>query len=56
VWPGGGRVWTLVSDAPDDVVLRAVAALPHDDLPRDGLRARLARGLARLGSMLNPFS
>ena len=56
VWAGGGRVWTLVSDAPDEVVERAVAALPHEDLPATGLRARLGRGLARLGAMLSPFA
>jgi sigma-E factor negative regulatory protein RseB len=55
VWAGGGRVWTLVSDAPEDVVLEAVAALPRDDEPDDGVRTRLGRGLARLGGMLNPF-
>jgi sigma-E factor negative regulatory protein RseB len=59
VWSGGGRVWTLVSDAPDDAVDAAVAALPHDALPPDGdsgWRARLARGAARLAAALNPFS
>jgi sigma-E factor negative regulatory protein RseB len=56
VWAGGGKVWTLVSDASDEVVQRAVAALPHADLPRAGLRARLGRGMARLGAMLNPFA
>ncbi|HWG93289.1 MAG TPA: sigma-E factor regulatory protein RseB domain-containing protein [Mycobacteriales bacterium] len=56
VWAGADRVWTLVSDAPEPAVTAAVAALPHADLPDDGLRARLARGLSRLGSWLNPFS
>jgi sigma-E factor negative regulatory protein RseB len=56
VWAGGGRVWTLVSDAPDDVVTRQVAVLPHDAIPDDGPGARLVRGLSRLGAMLNPFS
>ena len=55
VWGGEGRVWTLVSDAPSATVHDAVAALPGDLAPRDGVRARLARGLARLGGMLNPF-
>lgn len=55
VWSGGGRVWTLVSDASADAVHDAVAALPRDPAPRDDLRARLARGLARLASLLNPF-
>jgi sigma-E factor negative regulatory protein RseB len=55
VWAGGGRVWTLVSDAPEDAVRAAVAALPRDEAPDDGLRSRLGRGLGRLGGMLNPF-
>lgn len=55
VWGGGGRVWTLVSDAPAASVRDAVAALPRDQAPGTGLRSRLGRGLARLGGMLNPF-
>jgi sigma-E factor negative regulatory protein RseB len=58
VWAGGGQVWTLVSDAPDDAVAAAVGALPHAAMPAEdtGLRARLARGLSRLATALNPFS
>ena len=55
VWGGEGRVWTLVSDASWPIVRDAVAALPGDLAHRDGVRARLARGLGRLGGMLNPF-
>lgn len=55
VWSGGGRVWTLVSDAPAQAVRSAVAALPRDPAPDEGLRTRLRRGLSRLGEMLNPF-
>lgn len=57
VWPGGGRVWTLVSDAPDDAVALAVGTLPHEALPDtgEGWRARFTRGLTRLGEALNPF-
>ena len=55
VWSGGDKVWTLVSDAPHASVRSAVAALPRDPAPDDGVRTRLARGLARLGGMLNPF-
>ena len=55
VWAGGGSVWTLVSDAPEESVRAAVAALPRDPAPDSGLAARLSRGLARLGGMLNPF-
>ena len=55
VWAGEERVWTLVSDAPDAAVQDAVGALPHDPVPEEGWRARLSRGLQRLGSWLNPF-
>ena len=55
VWGGGGRVFTLLSDASPAVVRAAVSALPHDKAPRSGMLARLGRGLARLGSWLNPF-
>jgi hypothetical protein len=55
VWSGGGSVWTLVTDAPEAAVRAAVIALPRDPAPSNGLPARLARGLARLGGMLNPF-
>lgn len=55
VWSGGGHVWTLVSDAPAAAVLEAVAVLPHDPPPDDGVVARLGRGLRRMGGMLNPF-
>lgn len=55
VWGGGGLVYTLLSDAPQEAVAAAVAALPHDRPPRTGLLARIGRGLARVGSWLNPF-
>jgi sigma-E factor negative regulatory protein RseB len=55
VWAGGGRVLTLVSDAPDAAVVAAVAALPHDPPPDPGLLGRLRRGVSRLASWLNPF-
>jgi sigma-E factor negative regulatory protein RseB len=56
VWGGGGAVWTLVSDAPSDVVRDAVATLPRDRAERDGLLARLGRGVGRLASALSPFA
>ena len=55
VWSGGGAVWTLVSDAPAAVVRDAVATLPRDRAERDGVLARLGRGVGRLASVLNPF-
>jgi sigma-E factor negative regulatory protein RseB len=58
VWAGGGRVWTLVSDAPSEAVAEAVRSLPHEALPVTGAGwgSRLARGAARLAGALNPFS
>jgi sigma-E factor negative regulatory protein RseB len=55
VWAGGGRVWTLVSDAPESAVFAAVEALPHDAVADQGVRARFGRGVSRLGGWLNPF-
>ncbi len=55
VWGGGGAVWTLVSDAPSDVVRDAVATLPRDRAERDGVLARLGRGVGRLALALSPF-
>ena len=55
VWGGGGRVFTLLTDAPPESVRDVVKALPHDRAPRTGFLARLSRGLSRLASWLNPF-
>ena len=55
VWGGSGRVFTVLTDAPPDAVRAVVQALPHDRAPKTGVLARLARGIARLGSWLNPF-
>jgi sigma-E factor negative regulatory protein RseB len=55
VWGGGGRVFTLLSDAPADEVRAAVVVLPHEKPAKTGFFARIGRGLARLGSWLNPF-
>lgn len=56
VWSGGGHVWTLVSDAPLPTVRSAVAALPRDRAPDEGVRSRVGRGLSRLAGLLDPFS
>lgn len=55
VWSGGGQVWTLIADAPSEVVEAAVVALPHDAPQSDGVLPRLRRGLARIGAAVNPF-
>jgi sigma-E factor negative regulatory protein RseB len=54
VWSAGGRVFTLVADAPRRTVTAVVTALPHD-APETGVWNRLGRGLARVGSWFNPF-
>ena len=57
VWSGGGRTWTLVSDAPDDTVEGAVLTLPHSGaaVVDEGVLERTWRGMSRVGSWLNPF-
>ena len=55
VWGGGGRVFTLLTDASPESVREVVQALPHDRAPKKGLLARRGRGLSRLLSWINPF-
>lgn len=55
VWQGGGRVFTVVTDAAPATVRAAVGVLPRDPAPGRGLLARLARGAARVGHWLDPF-
>ena len=53
VWNGDGHTFTAVTDAPADVLLGAVADLPHDPAP--SMPTRIKRGFARLGGWLWPF-
>lgn len=46
VWTGGDRTWTVVSDAPLEVVEDAIASLPGDHIGHD-VPSRISRGLAR---------
>lgn len=55
VWGGGGRVFTLVSDAGEADLLAAVRALPRDRDPGGGVLPRLVRGLSRIGSWVDPL-
>lgn len=55
VWASRGKVYTVLADAPEDTVDAIVGRLPHST-PRNGVLPRLGRGLARVGSWLNPFS
>jgi sigma-E factor negative regulatory protein RseB len=54
VWSGGDTVYTLVTDAPDNVVSGTVGTLPHGAPPPDVL-SRMGRGIDRVGSWINPF-
>lgn len=53
MWAGDGYVYTVVADAPPDVVERLVRALPHAERDR-GIWSRMTRGFTRLGAWLNP--
>ena len=57
VWAGGGRTWTLVSDASEATIDQAVLVLPHADppSPHEGMGRRVWRGMSRVGAWLNPF-
>lgn len=57
VWAAGGLTFTLVSDASADARDAAVLALPHvsGGVLEDGVVPRVWRGMARVGSWLNPF-
>ncbi len=55
VWASRGKVYTVLADAPGDTVDAVIGRLPHST-PRSGVLPRLGRGLARVGSWLNPFS
>jgi sigma-E factor negative regulatory protein RseB len=57
VWASGDTVYTVVADAPERTVRRAVRALHDDAAARggDGAMDRLGRGLDRVGSWFNPF-
>ena len=56
-WEGGGTVFTVVGEAPQDVMTAAVSGLAHDGPPRaeDGMLQRLWRGATRVSAWLNPF-
>jgi sigma-E factor negative regulatory protein RseB len=51
-WSARGFVFTLIADAPDQTVQQVVGVLPHSGL---GFFGRLAHGLHRLATLLNPF-
>lgn len=56
VWSSGGMVYTVVADAPERTVDRAVDVLHEGaDEGAEGPMDRLGRGLDRVGSWFNPF-
>jgi hypothetical protein len=48
-------VYTVLGDAPDDVVQAVIAGLPHERAAA-GVMSRLNRGADRVASWFNPFS
>jgi sigma-E factor negative regulatory protein RseB len=52
-WSARGFVYTVIAEAPPATVNQIVAVLPHDG--QVGLWQRMARGLRRLASWVNPF-
>jgi hypothetical protein len=56
-WEGGGSVFTVVGEAPDDALAAIVADLPHDGPAAEpiSLAQRLWRGAGRVSAWLNPF-
>jgi sigma-E factor negative regulatory protein RseB len=52
-WSGRGYVFTVMADAPEATLDRAVDTLPYNSPP--GFWQRLSRGFARLASWVNPF-
>lgn len=54
-WSADGVVYTVLGDAPDDVVQAVIAGLPHERAAA-GVMSRLNRGVDRVASWFNPFS
>ena len=52
-WAGGGKVYTVIADAPAQTLAAVVGTLPYDKPP--GFWKRMTRGLSRLASLVNPF-
>lgn len=56
VWESSEVVYTVVTDAPDNLAVRIVAGLPHELPASSGLASRLGRGLQRLGRVASPWN
>ena len=57
VGSGAGMTWTVLSDGPAETVAAVAAAMPHQPPPpvQDDVADRAWRGLARVGSWVDPF-
>lgn len=53
-WSADGVVYTIVADAPEEVVHAAIVALPRERRDDDVL-SRVGRGMTRIASWFNPF-
>jgi sigma-E factor negative regulatory protein RseB len=53
IWSSGDYVYTVLADAPADVVDAVVAVLPHEAAP--GFWQRVSRGMDRVLAWANPF-
>jgi sigma-E factor negative regulatory protein RseB len=56
VWSADGVVYAVVADAPGSMVDAVLTALPQEVPDSDGVVDRVGRGLARVGSWVNPFA
>jgi sigma-E factor negative regulatory protein RseB len=54
IWTSRDTVFTVVTDAPDETVAAAVAALPMAEPAEVGLMARLGRGFSRAAAWFAP--
>jgi sigma-E factor negative regulatory protein RseB len=54
VWSADGKVYTVVADAPPEMVDAVVSSLPRADA-EGGVGSRLGRGLGRVVAWFNPF-
>jgi negative regulator of sigma E activity len=56
IWSSGGIVYTVVGDAPADVLEQVVAAFPHEQPVNVTAVQRIGTGLARMATWLTPMS
>ena len=54
MWAANGMVYTILTDAPEEMIQSVLATLPRDT-GDGGVLARVGRGMTRVGSWFNPF-